>query len=201
MRLFRLWPLSSILYPSALFRIRGVEKTTCLTFDDGPDPSSTPAILGILDKFNVKGVFFCSGEAAARHPGLTASIRSAGHLIGNHGYRHLDGWKTAAGIYINNVWEADGFTSEKYYRPPFGRMTPRQYRELRKKYKIILWDIMTYDFDPAFGAEKSLSILNNKLRPGSIIALHDSPQSTCVSFLENFIKTSLSRDYRFVLPY
>jgi len=201
MRLFRPWPFSAIIYPSALLRIRTGDKTACLTFDDGPDPSSTPAILKILDKFNVKAVFFCSAEAAAKHPEVTAAIRSAGHLTGNHGYRHLDGWKTPAGIYLNNVMEADSLTSDKYFRPPFGRMTPRQYRELSKKYKIILWDIMAYDFDPAFGAEKSLSVLNNKLRPGSIIVLHDSQLSSCTSFLESFIKTSLSRNYRFELPY
>jgi len=200
MRLFRPWPFFAILYPSALCRIRRGEKTACLTFDDGPDPSSTPAILGILDKYNVKAFFFCSGVAAAKHPELIAAIRSAGHLTGNHGYRHIDGWKTRAGIYINNVREADSLTSDMYFRPPFGRMTPLQYRELSRKYKIILWNIMAYDFDPASGADRSLSVLNKKLRPGSIIVLHDSPQSSCTAFLESFIKTSLSRDYRFELP-
>ncbi|MFH0842932.1 MAG: polysaccharide deacetylase family protein [Bacteroidota bacterium] len=201
MRLFRSWPFSAIIYPSALFRIRTGEKTACLTFDDGPDPSSTPAILRILDRFNIKTVFFCSGEAAVKHPELTSLIRSAGHLIGNHGYRHLDGWETAAGIYINNVKEADSLTSDIYFRPPFGRMTPRQYRELSKKYKIILWDIMAYDFDPAFGAEKSLSVLNDKLRPGSIIVLHDSPQSKCIHFLEEFIESSVNRNFRFEITF
>jgi peptidoglycan/xylan/chitin deacetylase (PgdA/CDA1 family) len=197
MRLFRPWPFSAILYPSALFRIRTGERTACLTFDDGPDPSSTPALLGILDKYNVRAVFFCSGAAAAKHPELTAGIRSAGHLIGNHGYRHLDGWKTPAGIYINNVREADDLTSDKYFRPPFGRMTLRQYRELGRKYKIILWDVMVYDFDPAFGADRSLKLLKSKIRPGSVIVLHDSPGTSCISFLEEFLESSVNRNFSF----
>lgn len=199
MRLFRPWLFYAILYPSALFRIRTGERTACLTFDDGPDPSSTPDILRILDKYNIKAVFFCSGESAAKHPELTSGIRSAGHLTGNHGYRHLDGWRTPTGIYINNVREADALTSDKYFRPPFGRMTPVQYRELSKKYKIILWDIMAYDFDPAFGDDRSLKVLKRKIRPGSVIVLHDSPKAFAADFLVRFLEEALSEGYTFVV--
>jgi len=199
MRFFRPFPLTGIIFPSVVSRIKIPGNAVCLTFDDGPSRASTPAILEILDKFNIKAVFFCSGESARQNPGLMNRIRDAGHLTGNHGYRHLDGWKTPAAEYIENVKAARELTSDKYFRPPYGHITFGQYWEIRKMYRIVMWELMVYDFDPRFAPEESLRILNRRLRPGSVIVLHDSPQSTCTEWLESFISDSLARGFRFEL--
>jgi peptidoglycan/xylan/chitin deacetylase (PgdA/CDA1 family) len=196
MRLFRPGFLAAHLYPEALFRIKTAEKVLYLTFDDGPDPLSTSHLLGILRKHKISALFFCTGVAAEKYPELINQIRKEGHLAGNHGYNHYDGWKTDSGKYINDVNRASGLTSDKLFRPPFGRISFKQ-RKLLKSFKIVFWDIMAYDFDNSFGKEKSLNILKRKIRPGSIIVLHDTATSFANSILEEFINYALSEGYRF----
>jgi peptidoglycan/xylan/chitin deacetylase (PgdA/CDA1 family) len=196
MRLFRPGFLAACLYPEALFRIMAAEKLLYLTFDDGPDPLSTPQLLDILRKHAVPAVFFCTGVAAEKYPELISLIRKGGHLTGNHGYSHYDGWKTDNLTYINDVNRAAGLTSDKIFRPPFGRITFRQKR-LLKSFNIVFWDIMAYDFDSSFGNKRSLEILKRKIRPGSIIVLHDTASSCANKILNEFIEYALSEGYRF----
>jgi peptidoglycan/xylan/chitin deacetylase (PgdA/CDA1 family) len=197
MRLFRPWFFHRILYPDAVFRIKTSEKILFLTFDDGPDPESTPEVLHILNNNKVRAIFFCNSEAAEKYPDLVEKIKETGHLVGNHGYDHLNGWKTSTDKYCDDINRASHFTSGNLFRPPYGRLTINQYKRLRKSFRIIFWDIMCYDFDRNFSAEKSLHILNRKLRSGSIIVLHDTTSSTCNAFLNDFIKMSISNGYRF----
>ena len=199
MRLFRPGFLAGCLYTEALFRIKTTEKVLYLTFDDGPDKGSTPQLLDILTRYNIKGLFFCSGKAAEMNPALLKLLRSKGHLIGNHGYNHLDGWRTDPASYISDIIKASGFTSAKIFRPPFGRMSIKQRSKVSESYKIVFWDIMAYDFDIAFGPNRSLRVLKEKIRPGSIIVLHDKESSCANSILEEFIVFALSRGYRFEL--
>ncbi len=200
MRLFRPGFVAGCLYPEALFRIKTDTKLLYLTFDDGPDPYSTPQLLGILGRYNVKALFFCSGQAAEQHPGLIDLINSGGHLTGNHGYLHFDGWSTPSARYLDDVEKAATLTSAVLFRPPFGHMRFRQYRTLKDRYRIVLWDIMPYDFDKNFGISRSLNILKRKIRPGSIIVLHDNPASCAVSILPRFIDYAVSCGYRFEIP-
>jgi peptidoglycan/xylan/chitin deacetylase (PgdA/CDA1 family) len=197
MGLFRPCFFHRILYPDAIFRIKTSEKILFLTFDDGPDPESTPEVLNILNNNKVRAIFFCNGEAAEKYPDLVEKIKETGHLVGNHGYDHLNGWKTSIDKYCDDINLASHFTSGNLFRPPYGRLTINQYKRLRKSFRIIFWDIMCYDFDRNFGAERSLSILNRKLRSGSIIVLHDTTSSTCNTFLNDFIEMSISNGYRF----
>jgi peptidoglycan/xylan/chitin deacetylase (PgdA/CDA1 family) len=200
MRLFRPCIFSGWLYPKALFRIKSTEKILCLTFDDGPDPASTPGLLDILDHYQVKAVFFCSGQAAEKFPSLVEKIKEKGHIAGNHGFSHIDGWKTNTEDYCENADHASRFLPGSFFRPPYGRITISQYRKLKEKYRIIFWDLMAYDFDAGFGAAGSLSVLKRKIRRGSVIVLHDKPQSTANSILPEFLDSAISRGYRFVLP-
>lgn len=186
-----------MLYPEAHFRIDTTEKLLCLSFDDGPDPDSTPGLLDILHNLNIRALFFCNGIAAEKYPGLVARIIAEGHSIGNHGFNHLNGWKTSCKEYCNDVIRASRLTSGKLFRPPYGKLSHRQYMEIKKTFRIFLWDVMPYDFDKSFGAERSLAILNRKIRPGSIVVLHDNPGSTCQHFLKDFIGNSINRGYRF----
>ena len=200
MRLFRPCFVARWLYPEALFRINKAEKQLCLTFDDGPDPDSSPKVLDILNKYDVKAIFFCDGRAAEKHADLIDLIKSKGHLIGNHGYSHLDGWKTSVKKYVADTEDAAKHTSPYLFRPPYGRLKLGQYRQLKKRYKIVFWDLMPFDFDRSFHPAESYNILLRKIRPGSLIVLHDQPYSSLIPFLHQFIETANHRGYRFVLP-
>jgi peptidoglycan/xylan/chitin deacetylase (PgdA/CDA1 family) len=197
MRLFRPSVIARWLYHDAIFRIRTTEKLLYLTFDDGPDPESTDDLLDILYKYNIKALFFCDGRAAEKYPDLINRIKKAGHLIGNHGYMHLNGWLTSLKRYVADVIKASHYTSSGFFRPPYGRLRFNQYRELKKRYKIVLWDIMIYDFDTSFGRNKSLRILKKKLRPGSVIVMHDTGKSYASEIIEEFILFAMDKGFRF----
>jgi peptidoglycan/xylan/chitin deacetylase (PgdA/CDA1 family) len=199
MRLFRPFFLSRMFYLEAIFRIKTRNKELCLTFDDGPHPDSTPRILDILDDHNIKALFFCTGQKAEKYPGLITLIVSRGHIIGNHGYVHMSGWKTNVSDYINNVIMADKFTSSCLFRPPYGRIKLAQYHELSKQYRIVFWDLMPYDYDKHMGNAKVLSMLKKKIRPGSVIVLHDKASSSVLSFLNEFIKYAEENGYTFII--
>jgi Predicted xylanase/chitin deacetylase len=199
MRLFRPVFLAHCLYPEAIFRIRTTDKVLYLTFDDGPDPVSTPQLLSILKAHDIKAMFFCTGKRAEEYSDLMNDIRAGGHMIGNHGYNHYNGWRTDSVKYINDVIRASDFTSDKIFRPPFGRLSIKQKKRLPKSFKLIFWDIMAYDFDATFGVDRCLKVLKNKIRPGSVIALHDTVTSCANKIIEEFITYSVGEGYRFEL--
>jgi peptidoglycan/xylan/chitin deacetylase (PgdA/CDA1 family) len=196
MRLFRPGLLARGLYPDALFRVKTTEKVLFLTFDDGPDPLSTPQLLHILNKYKVKALFFCNGNAAEKNRDLMSQLLKNGHSIGNHGYSHFNGWRTSALKYADDVIKAASFTSDKFFRPPFGRITPEQMK-LLKSYKLIFWDLMAYDFDQSFGPMNVLNTLKRKIRPGSVIILHDTSESYANAIIEEFLEYATGKGYRF----
>jgi peptidoglycan/xylan/chitin deacetylase (PgdA/CDA1 family) len=198
MRLFRPLFFAGWLYPEAIFRVRTNSKVLYLTFDDGPDPVTTPQLLDILKMYDIKALFFCDGRAAEKFPHLITQMIKEGHLIGNHGYSHFDGWQTDSDKYINDVIIASEFTSDKIFRPPYGRLSIKQKR-LLKSYKLIFWDLMAYDFDVSFGSAKSLGVLKKRKRPGSIIVLHDKESSCANIIIREFITSAISSGYRFEL--
>ena len=200
MRFFRPCFIAGWIFPEAMFRIGTDEKIICLTFDDGPDPASTPVLLDLLGRYNIKALFFCNGRNAENHPSLMQRILSEGHIAGNHTWSHLNGWTSSVNNYLDDVSKASAMTSDKWFRPPFGHLRLFQYYRLKKKYRIVFWDIMPYDFDDSFAPEESLEVLLKKTRPGSIIVLHDNGRSSSAVYLENFLKEVTERGYRFVLP-
>lgn len=197
MRLYRPGFPAICFYPDAIFRVRTDNRILFLSFDDGPDPDSTPPLLDILKKHDVRAIFFCNGDKAEKYPELIIKILNSGHLVGNHTFNHLDGWRTESGEYINDVLKASALTSNKLFRPPYGHLKFSQYRILKKSYKIVFWDLMPYDFDVRFGKDKALNILKKKIRPGSIIVLHDMPSSSALAFLEEFILYTKKVGYSF----
>lgn len=199
MRFFRPCFIGDWLFPGSVFRMKTNEKILCLTFDDGPDPASTPQILDILEKRGIKAIFFCDGIAGEKHRELIDAIFANGHLIGNHGFAHPDGWKTRSESYIADVARAAHITSSTLFRPPYGHISLKQYRILRRNYKIVFWDLMPYDFDGKFGSERSLRILKKLIRPGSVIVLHDKPGSSALKFLPEFIDYAMTSGYEFVI--
>lgn len=198
MRLFRPPFPVRLFYPQALMRLRTEKKELVLTFDDGPDPESTPGILEILERHNTRALFFCTGRNAEKYPELTGRIRSAGHKTGNHGYDHIDGLRYSEKDYAENAIRGAEFTSTEIFRPPYGRMRKSQYRLMAGNYRIIMWDLMPYDFDNRMKPGKCLDIMKKKTRPGSIIVLHDTGTSLVLSFLDEFLDFASSNGYVFV---
>ncbi len=170
--------------PPAIFRLfsdqylvcemPATEKLIYLTFDDGPVPEVTPEVLDILEKRNAKATFFCVGENVKRHPEVFARVTAAGHSIGNHTYNHLNGWITSPGAYSINVERCTELFQTQLFRPPYGRFTPGQYFLLRKKYRFILWSLLSGDFHRNTSPDQCLQNVLKNATSGSIVVFHDS---------------------------
>jgi peptidoglycan-N-acetylglucosamine deacetylase len=198
-RFFRLPRLMKVLYPGAVFRISGGRREVFLTFDDGPDPAVTPSVLGMLRQNGVKATFFCSGAAVEDNPELYHTILEDGHVAGNHGYYHIKGWKTPVAEYLDNALKASRLIDSRLYRPPFGSITPKQYRGLKSRFRIVFWDLILYDFDASFGKERVLRILKKRVRPGSVVVFHDTSKSCVASVLGEAIVYLRSEGFTFSL--
>lgn len=187
----------SFFFKDVTFYIENSE-SLYLTFDDGPHPESTPYILNNLSSLNIKATFFCTGHQVQKYPELVEQIRSEGHLIGNHGFSHLNGWRTNTEKYISNFNKAKGILESNLFRPPYGKLSWRQYSHLKRKSKIILWDNMPRDFDDSLSTDKIITNFNNNLRPGSIIVLHDNPKSklNCLAVLHS-IKHTKGKSFKY----
>lgn len=167
----------SKLFPSLIWKIQTKKKEVWLTFDDGPDEKTTPLILSILEKLNIKATFFLIGREIEKHPSLTKSIIEKGHIIGNHSFSHLDGYMTSNTIYYNDIFKNEiKINNLNLYRPPFGRMSLPQIWFLRKKFKIIMWDIFSWDFIKNNSLNMKNNVINN-IEKGSIIVFHNNAKS------------------------
>jgi len=163
-----------LLYPSATWRIPSEEKAMYLTFDDGPIPDITPKVLDLLDQYNAKATFFCIGENVIKHPEIYSDILKRGHQTGNHTYHHKNAWKVKYEDYIRDIETASKVIDSTLFRPPYGKLTPRTLWFLHKKYQLIMWDIISCDFDLQINKETVLSNVLNTATKGSIIVMHDS---------------------------
>lgn len=151
-----------------------------LTFDDGPHPQATPFVLEQLAKYDAHATFFCIGKNVVEHPDIYQKILEAEHSTGNHTHNHLNGWKTSTEKYVANVLEAAKYISSSLFRPPYGRITPFQIRQIKDKIpgaKIIMWDILSADFDTSINGEACVQNVVFKLQPGSIVVFHDSAKA------------------------
>ncbi len=162
------------LFPGVLTHVQTSEKRLFLSFDDGPSDLFTSELLRLLSDWNAKATFFCTGAKAHKYPKLLQEIEHAGHAIGNHGYKHLSGWRSGLNTYLSNVHTADEVLKTPLYRPPYGQLGLRQYLKIRKKYKIITWDVMAWDFHPEWTVERSVKHVIQRAKNGSIVVLHDS---------------------------
>ena len=165
------------LYPGAIWRMSKTEKKVYLTFDDGPVPGVTPAALSVLKQFDVKATFFCVGNNVQKHPGIYQQILAEGHVTANHTFHHVDGWNTSTKDYLREVEACARVVSSGLFRPPYGRMRPPQRKAIRQQYKIVLWDVLTYDFDQSLSGETCLRLALDNSREGSIVVFHDSEKA------------------------
>lgn len=168
-------------FPNYLWKIKTSAKKVYLTFDDGPTPVVTPWVLAQLKQFEAKATFFCIGNNISKYPDLALQVQTAGHSIGNHTYHHCNGWKTSTTDYIENTTDCcetirvNLDTTTQLFRPPYGKINLKQAKILRKKgYQIVMWDIISYDFDAATDPEQCVKNVIKNIRNGSIIVFHDS---------------------------
>jgi len=159
---------------SILWKLPKNEKRIYLTFDDGPVPEVTPEVLDLLKAYNAKATFFMVGENVSRYPNLLERVLEEGHRVGNHTYNHLNGTKNGDTTYYRNIVLANQLIQSTLFRPPYGRIRPRQIQEIKKKYQIVLWSVLSGDFDVNISPEICLKNVIKHSKSGSIIVFHDS---------------------------
>lgn len=159
---------------NTVWRMNKAERAIYLTFDDGPNPKVTPLTLEILEQFGAKATFFLVGENAANYPHLCEEIVERGHSIGNHTFNHLKGTDFSVADYVENVRKAEKYISSRIFRPPYGRITPKQVKALKADYTIVMWDIITYDYDRTVSPTAIIDLIKKRSRNGSIVVFHDS---------------------------
>jgi peptidoglycan/xylan/chitin deacetylase (PgdA/CDA1 family) len=150
------------------------EKVIYLTFDDGPVPEVTPQVLDILDKYGLKATFFCVADNVQKYPEVYADVLQRGHRTGNHTFNHLKGFSTSTTDYVENVRKASEFIESNLFRPPHGQISFRQRRLLKRSYEIIMWDLITHDYNKNLSPQIILQNVKRYSRNGSLVVFHDS---------------------------
>jgi peptidoglycan/xylan/chitin deacetylase (PgdA/CDA1 family) len=168
-----------LLFPGLLCTLPKTDKAVLyLSFDDGPNSGVTPWVLDTLKKYNAKATFFCIGKKVETNPEIYSQILAQGHSVGNHSYSHPNGWKTGFKKYIEDVGRCAKSVNSRLFRPPYGRIGLRQMSALQKKnYQIVLWDVLSGDFDPKLSKEQCLKNVLQNSKNGSIIVFHDSEKA------------------------
>lgn len=191
------------LYPSCIWKLNPATSTVYITFDDGPYPKATSYALEQLRKYHAKATFFCIGKNVVEHPGLYQEIFHEGHAIGNHTFNHLNGYKTRTSVYLENIQEAAKYIHSPLFRPPYGRIKRSQIKALKKSIpdiRIIMWDVLSGDFDTGLTPQQCLQNVLFKSRSGSIIVFHDSErawermQYTLPRVLEHFSRKGIKME-------
>lgn len=171
-----------------------------LTFDDGPHPVITPWVLQQLEQYNAKATFFCVGDNVRKYPAVAENIRQQGHSLGNHTFNHLKGWNTEDAEYLSNIRRCNDVLPTRLFRPPYGRLGRNQARLIRDEgYTIVMWSLLSCDYDPALNPGQSLQKLIRHARPGSIIVFHDSEKArkNLEFILPRFLETMTGKGYTF----
>lgn len=214
------------MFSNYIWSIPTTSKIIYLTFDDGPTPGITNCTLDILKQYNAKATFFCIGNNIEKHPDIFQNIINSGHAIGNHTHNHIKGWKTKTKDYLKNIFEAQNVINSQIktyhtersrsveletqnpelktlnselFRPPYGQIKPKQGKQLiGLGYKIIMWDVLSFDWDATVSPEDCLNNVISKTTIGSIIVFHDSVKASknmqyaLPKFLEHFSKKGYS---------
>jgi peptidoglycan/xylan/chitin deacetylase (PgdA/CDA1 family) len=183
------------IYSEAIWRKRETEKILYLTFDDGPIPEVTPWVLDLLNEHNIKATFFCVGDNLVKHPILHKRILKENHVIGNHTHNHLSGWSTLSKIYFENIELCENTLKQpegkKLFRPPYGKIKKSQLKALSKEYSVVMWDVLSGDYDKYTSQGKCFQNVTSNVRNGSIIVFHDSIKA------ETNLKYALPRVIKF----
>jgi len=161
-------------FPNIIWNFPDETDGVFLTFDDGPTQSVTPWVLEQLKKYDAKATFFCLAKNVEMNPDIYNQILADGHSVGNHSYSHIKGWNTDTSQYIQDIIYANSFIKSNLYRPPYGRISPRQFFLLRHRYKIIMWDVLSMDYSKSISPRKVAKYVLDNIHPGAIVVFHDS---------------------------
>jgi peptidoglycan/xylan/chitin deacetylase (PgdA/CDA1 family) len=183
----------------AIISLRHIPDTLYLTFDDGPDPTITPKVLEILRRFKVKATFFCVGSNIKKYPEVFSQILSDGHVIGNHGFDHLNASKTDSISYLENIYKADELLNSAFFRPPYGHIYPKQIKKLNPEVQVVLWSLLTWDFDKKLNPAVCLKNTIKYTQSGDIVVFHDSEKAAdrLLYVLPAYIKHCIEKGYSF----
>jgi peptidoglycan/xylan/chitin deacetylase (PgdA/CDA1 family) len=205
--------LMRALYPNFLWRIPTEKKEIFLTFDDGPIPEITEFVLEELEKYKAKATFFCIGGNIEKYPEIFQKVVNQQHTIGNHTFNHLRGWDSEDEYYVDNFRKCEeliferclksgvrnGAIENRKFRPPFGRIKRSQAKEILKSHEIVMWDVLTGDYDQSISKERVLSKALQHTEKGSIVLFHDSIKASknLIYALPKFLEYFSEQDYIF----
>jgi peptidoglycan/xylan/chitin deacetylase (PgdA/CDA1 family) len=187
------------IYQNCIWNIPTNDKVLYLTFDDGPIPEVTPWVLEQLKKHKAKATFFCIGENVKKHSEIYKQVQDGGHSIGNHTYNHRNGWKVSDEHYTRNIGKCSKFVASNMFRPPYGKIKHSQYKTVQHDYKIIMWNVLTGDFDQETSPRDCLENAVKYTEKGSIIVFHDSLKAATNLYyvLPVFLRYFSQKGFRF----
>lgn len=192
-------------YPSRIWQMPNNHKVIYLSFDDGPHQHITPQVLSMLEDYQAKASFFCVGDNVRKYPEVFSNIIQRGHAVGNHSFHHLNGWKTDKQAYVNDIVKANALIQSNLFRPPYGRLKSNQAKTLISHgYEIVMWTLLSSDYDEQLSKEKCAERLLKTIRPGAIVLFHDSDKAkrNMIYALERLLYEGTRQGYRFeALPY
>lgn len=203
MHLYKTPYLAKSIFRSLLWNIDTSKKEIYLTFDDGPVPGVTEWVLQELEKYNAKATFFVVGENITKHPVIFKMLLGKGHTIGNHTFNHLNAWNNNLVEYIDNVRRCQSvieeYTKSLYFRPPHGKVTPSMIRSIKKTNKIVMWDVLSGDYNPSISAETCLKKSLEHSKEGTIIVFHDSykAEAKLKNVLPKYLEVMSKRGFQF----
>jgi len=165
-------------FSSLTWNLPSEDKEVYLTFDDGPTPEITSKVLDVLESKKAKATFFCLGNNVEANPDLYQQILDRGHSVGNHSYSHVKGFSMSKTEYLKNIQKAANIIDSRLFRPPYGRILPGQVREVKKEFQIIMWSVLSVDYNPKISGEQVYRNVIENIHPGCIIVFHDSQKAS-----------------------
>jgi peptidoglycan/xylan/chitin deacetylase (PgdA/CDA1 family) len=189
-----------LIIPALTWKVQTNDKSVYLTFDDGPHPEITPWVLEQLSLFNAKATFFCVGANVTRYSETYRRILDHGHAVGNHTYNHLSGWSHSQNAYLSNIDACANVVKSNLFRPPYGRVVPWQINTIKQRgYQIVMWDILTRDFESDLDIQHALAATVKNTKPGSIIVFHDSEKAShqLKQLLPHVLQQLAAKGYQF----
>lgn len=169
--------LLQIFTSSLVWKVKSPDKIVYLTFDDGPHPHITTWVINQLNQYKALATFFCVGENVTKFPDTYNEIIKSGNAVGNHSFNHLNGWKTENETYFNNILKCKDIVDSNLFRPPYGKIKLSQIKKLRKDFRIIMWNLLSCDYDKNLDVDDAIKKIKNNIKIGSIIVFHDSEKA------------------------